>query len=164
METKSKHNAKTSTKKKQTSEKLYQKRLARNKKNKVLAGVCAGLAEYFTIDPVLIRIGFIILTLFGGSGVLLYLLLWIFIPQEEHIHLSTDSYMKANAEDIKNEATKFAADLQGGKKDKSVLAGLLIIGGVWMLLANYGFVNVLSVLRLWPTLLIGLGLYYLFRK
>ncbi|HMI27059.1 MAG TPA: PspC domain-containing protein, partial [Streptosporangiaceae bacterium] len=46
-------------------------------------GVCAGLAAYFGIDPALIRLAFALFTIFGGAGVLLYLVAWIVIPEED---------------------------------------------------------------------------------
>lgn len=55
-------------------------RLYRSKSNKVIAGICGGLGEYFNIDPVIIRVIFAVFTVFGGSGILLYLILWIIIP------------------------------------------------------------------------------------
>jgi phage shock protein PspC (stress-responsive transcriptional regulator) len=56
------------------------RKLTRNTSDKVIAGVASGLANYFGIDPVLTRIAFIVLTFVGGSGLLLYLLLWLFLP------------------------------------------------------------------------------------
>lgn len=48
----------------------------------MIGGVCAGLGRYFGLDPTLIRIGWVILVLVGGSGVLAYLLAWLIIPDE----------------------------------------------------------------------------------
>jgi phage shock protein PspC (stress-responsive transcriptional regulator) len=48
----------------------------------MLAGVAAGLAEYFDIDPTLVRVGFVALSLLGGLAVPLYLAGWLFIPEE----------------------------------------------------------------------------------
>ena len=48
--------------------------------DRVIAGVCHGLGDYFEIDPVVIRILFIILTVAGGAGILAYLILWIVMP------------------------------------------------------------------------------------
>jgi phage shock protein C len=48
----------------------------------MIAGVCGGLAEYFELDPVLVRLAFFIFTLAGGSGGFIYLALWIIMPQE----------------------------------------------------------------------------------
>ncbi|MEY3127104.1 MAG: hypothetical protein RL273_1275 [Bacteroidota bacterium] len=59
------------------------KKLTRSTTDVQLAGVCAGIAEYFQLDPTLVRIGYVILSLMGmGSPVLLYILLAIIIPTE----------------------------------------------------------------------------------
>ena len=58
------------------------KRLYRVREGRVVAGVCTGIAGYFGIDPTLVRLGFALLTIFGGAGVLLYLVAWIVIPEE----------------------------------------------------------------------------------
>ena len=58
------------------------KRLYRSSNNKVIAGVCGGLAEYFDIDPVITRIIFFILLLPGGlPGLIPYLILWLIVPE-----------------------------------------------------------------------------------
>lgn len=49
----------------------------------MLGGVCAGLGRYLGVDPVLLRVAFVLLVLAGGGGVLLYILAWIFIPEEK---------------------------------------------------------------------------------
>ena len=58
------------------------KRLCRSRDGRVVAGVCAGLAAYFGVDPTLVRLAFALLTIFGGTGILLYLGAWIVIPDE----------------------------------------------------------------------------------
>ena len=58
------------------------KKLYRSRDDKFLAGVCGGLADYFNIDSNLIRILWIILILFKGAGVLVYLIAWLIIPEE----------------------------------------------------------------------------------
>ena len=58
------------------------KRLYRTREGRVVAGVCAGIAAYFGIDPTLVRLAFALFTIFGGAGVLLYLVAWIVIPEE----------------------------------------------------------------------------------
>ena len=58
------------------------KRLTRSSSTKVIAGVAGGLAEYTGLDPVIFRIGFIALAVAGGSGLLMYLLAWLVIPEE----------------------------------------------------------------------------------
>ena len=56
------------------------KRLFRSNRDKMLAGVCGGLAEYFDIDPTLVRIAWVFFTFLGGSGILLYIIALIVIP------------------------------------------------------------------------------------
>ncbi|BDU21281.1 PspC domain-containing protein [Dyella sp. GSA-30] len=58
-----------------------EKRLCRSSSQKMLAGVCGGVAEYLGWDATIVRVIWIILTLAGGSGILLYLILWLVMPQ-----------------------------------------------------------------------------------
>lgn len=58
------------------------KKLKRSRKNRIIAGVCGGLGEYFEKDPVLIRLLFILLFLFGGLSIFVYFIMWLIIPLE----------------------------------------------------------------------------------
>jgi len=58
------------------------KRLYRSKNEKMIAGVCGGLASYFSIDPTLVRLLFILLLFAPPSGVLIYLIIWLITPLE----------------------------------------------------------------------------------
>lgn len=60
-----------------------EKRLYRPSDNRVLAGVCAGFAEYFALDPVLVRLGWILLAILGGPGLALYIIAWAVMPDED---------------------------------------------------------------------------------
>ncbi|MBI2646339.1 MAG: PspC domain-containing protein [Deltaproteobacteria bacterium] len=57
--------------------------LTRSKDNRIIAGVCGGLGEYFQIDPVIFRLAFIVGVLALGMGILLYIILWIAVPSEK---------------------------------------------------------------------------------
>ena len=60
------------------------KKLTRPQSNKMLAGVCAGIANYFNLDPTLIRVIYALLTVFTAfAGIIVDLLLWIIIPEEK---------------------------------------------------------------------------------
>ena len=65
-----------------SSEKRTARRLYRSLRNKKIAGICGGLGDYFNIDPTIFRLLWIFLLLFYGTGILIYLILWIVIPQE----------------------------------------------------------------------------------
>ena len=58
------------------------KKLYRSTENKMLAGVCSGIADYFDIDPTLVRLGWVIFCALGGSGVLAYIIAAIVMPQD----------------------------------------------------------------------------------
>jgi phage shock protein C len=58
------------------------RKLYRSRSNRQVAGVCGGLAQYFGIDVTLIRVLFVVLAVLGGSGIILYLALWIIVPNE----------------------------------------------------------------------------------
>lgn len=58
------------------------KPLVRRREGRVLAGVCAGLAVHFGLDVTLVRLVFAALSIFGGMGILLYLVAWMVIPEE----------------------------------------------------------------------------------
>ncbi len=64
------------------------RRLYRSQTDRMIAGVCGGLAEFFDIDPTLVRLIFVLLTLMGGHGILLYIILWIVMPSENQIRIS----------------------------------------------------------------------------
>ncbi|MBK7917624.1 MAG: PspC domain-containing protein [Chloroflexi bacterium] len=59
------------------------KKLTRSNSDVMVAGVAAGVADYLAIDPALVRLIFVLLTLLGGHGILIYLILWIVMPQED---------------------------------------------------------------------------------
>lgn len=58
-----------------------EKRLSRSRNDRKLAGVCGGIAEYYGWDPTLVRVAWIVLTLLGGSGILIYLIMWLVMPE-----------------------------------------------------------------------------------
>ncbi len=58
------------------------KRLYRSRNERMLGGVCGGLADYLNADPTLIRLLFVVFALAGGPGIIAYLLFWIIVPLE----------------------------------------------------------------------------------
>ena len=61
-------------------DRLMDKKLYRSKTDRKIAGVCGGIAEYFGIDSTLVRLGWILFTFAGGSGILAYIIAWIIMP------------------------------------------------------------------------------------
>ena len=57
-------------------------KLYRSRDDRMIGGVCGGLGDFFGMDPTLIRLLFVLLTLFGGSGILVYIFMWLIVPEE----------------------------------------------------------------------------------
>ena len=58
------------------------KRLYKSNDNKMISGVCGGIAEYFNMDPTLIRLGWVLFCALGGSGIIAYIIAAIIIPED----------------------------------------------------------------------------------
>jgi phage shock protein C len=58
-----------------------QKRITRSR-DKMIAGVCAGIGNYLDVDPTIIRIAFVLLAFAGGAAILAYLIMWVIVPEE----------------------------------------------------------------------------------
>jgi len=118
-----------------------QPRLFRSASDKVIAGVCGGLAQYFNIDPALVRLAFVVFALAGGASVLLYIVLWIAVP----VGVGTPM-------------------VNVGERGHEMLATVLIaIGALW-LLANIGAFSFINWRIGWPILLIVGGAALLLRR
>jgi phage shock protein PspC (stress-responsive transcriptional regulator) len=144
--------------KKETFKKIY-----RSETNRILAGVAGGLGEYFAIDPTLIRLIFALLMIFGGGGILVYIILWILIPSENNSEKNSEETIKDNTEEFKNRAKSFANEFKGMSVEnhpKNWFGFVVIILGILFLFDNLGF---LQFHLFWPILLIAFGFFLLFK-
>ena len=64
---------------------MDEKRRLTRSDNKMLGGVCAGIAEYLDLDPTVIRVVWVLMVFFAGVGILLYLILWLILPKKPQI-------------------------------------------------------------------------------
>ncbi len=108
-------------------------RLYRSRHDRMLAGVCGGLGEHFGVDSSLIRLGLVLLIVFGGTGFLAYLIAWVVIPEEPYDYQDyrekratrpqSDTRRDATAEDVVVEAKDNDSDVKSEgvslKKEKS---------------------------------------------
>ncbi len=125
------------------------KRLYRSATNRMIWGVCGGLAEHFDIDTVLVRVIFVILALgSGGVGVLLYIVLAIVTPFRGVL-------TPISPEGIQQE------DLEGSPQESvrgAMVAGAILVGlGLLFLLSNLGLFWWFRWGNLWPIILIAMG-------
>jgi len=141
------------------------KLLYRSETNRLIGGVAAGLAEYFDVDATLIRLAFVLITLAGGSSILIYIILWIIIPSESNISLRGDENIKKNTEEIRKKANELGENIKKGSNQsgtKNILALILIAIGIFYLLENFGLIFV-DIDKFWPVALILLGFALLAR-
>lgn len=106
-----------------------QKRLYRSRKEKMVAGVAGGIAEYFELDPVIVRIGFVLLTIMSGVGLITYIICIFVIPKEP---CSAEEIAK---EEVLNETSKDV--VQQSNRRKNILGIILVIAGLLLLARNY---------------------------
>ncbi len=130
---------------------MVQTKLTRSESNSVISGVCGGLAQYLDVDPVLVRLAFVILGFASGIGVPIYIILAIITPKQSNV----DSEFEFVYDDV--DGLKSADSIR--RTNRTFVAGLLIVMGAYFLLANLGID--LSILA--PIMLIGLGIW-LMRK
>ncbi|MBS4020969.1 MAG: PspC domain-containing protein [Dethiobacter sp.] len=118
------------------------KKLYRSRDNKIVGGVCMGLARYFDVDVTLVRLLWVVAVIFGGAGILAYIIAWVIMPEEPFgdSEVITDTQQSGQSAGI-----------------DSRMAGLIIvIIGVFFLFR--GFLPVYIVRQLWPLILVGAGI------
>ena len=142
------------------------KKLFRSETNKVIGGIAGGLGEYFDVDPTIIRLAFVLITLAGGSGVLIYLILWLIIPPLNKADTLNEETIRLNANEIKDKANLLADNLKNRNYPRShKFFGIVIIFlGFIALSRNLGFYPwFFNNNFFWPALLILLGVLILTR-
>ena len=129
---------------------MENRKLSRNPMNKVIGGVCSGLAEFFGLDVALVRIAFVIAFMFASFGFWLYIILWIVLPVDGQ--QTTDNGQQPTANSQQPTANSQAPE----SKVKSVLAGsFVILIGLLFLINN--FIPINWVWKLWPLILVAIG-------
>ena len=134
---------------------MENRKLSRNSMNKVIGGVCSGLAEFFGLDVALVRIAFVIAFLFASFGFWLYIILWIVLPDGQR---TVDNGQQTS--DWGQQTTDIGQQSESVTKPeskvKSVLAGsFVILIGLLFLINN--FIPINWVWKLWPLILVAIG-------
>ncbi|MCP4417708.1 MAG: PspC domain-containing protein [Chloroflexi bacterium] len=136
---------------------MSESKLTRSETDKMIAGVCSGLAEYLNLDPVWVRLLFVLLLFASGIGAPIYLVLWVIMPREEVAGQPGNAVLQDNLEDLSQTVSE--------KVDKMSRPGtigtLLVLFGLYFLLSQLGW---LSGAVFWPIVIIGAGIYMLVRR
>lgn len=140
-----------------------QKRLFRSRTDRILGGVCGGLAHYFGMDPTLMRVIFVAVALGGGFGVALYSILWIVIPEEPVAAASERP--SSSSEKSKDGTQQMVQNVAGGTTGRRTLFGLVIVFlGLALLTHQFLPMHWFRWDLLWPVLVIALGLALLLKR
>ncbi len=141
------------------------KQIYKSKENRVIAGVAGGIAEYFDIDPVIVRLIFVLFTVFPPyAGLILYIIAAIIMPDRKnanHKQAKIEDKIKSVADDFKESAQNVAEKVRENVKDErqknqALLGLVLIVLGLLFLLNQFN--PWISLSRVWPLLLVVLGI------
>ncbi len=143
-------------------------KLYRSRSDRMIAGVCGGLGRYFSVDPVIVRLVFLLLLFLGGSGFLVYLILWIIVPDEQQLGAAPHEVMQANTQEMAESARELGKSMgqavgsssgdvaqSAARNGPLIFAVILIFLGIWFLLQNLLHID---LGQLWPVILIVIGL------
>lgn len=140
------------------------KRLERDKRHGVLGGVAAGFGNYLDVDPVLVRLAFVVLTFVHGVGVLLYLACWAIVPVGEAAREGTPAGATTGFEAVRDAGARLAAEVRTAAPDAAsaqvAVGSILIVVGAALLAHNLGWLDWPYWARfetLWPLILVALG-------
>jgi|SRR5438067_7101328 phage shock protein C len=84
------------------------KRILRSRNDRMVGGVAGGLAAYLNTDPLFVRLGFVLLSFMNGIGVLLYVMLWALLPNEDSAAADTRAQVRENVEEMRSTAEDLA--------------------------------------------------------
>ena len=139
---------------------MSQARLYRSSTDRIVAGVCGGLAEYLEIDPVLVRLAFVLLLFASGIGIPIYVILWIVMPEQ-------DSEAGSDTELIQKSINDISETVQSGARRlgrPGTVGLILILLGAYFLLSEVGLFTWVTGAVFWPLAIIGAGVYLLLRR
>lgn len=126
--------------------------LKRNPKNKVIAGVCSGLADNLNLDPTLVRLIFVLLAVFAFGGVIVYIVLWAILPEDNYVTEYGDA-----ASNTFDKEPVYSSD-KSGKGQLFIGITLISIGVLFLIGA---FIPQISLLDFWPVGIIVVGILIL---
>jgi len=139
------------------------KRFYRNTIDKKIAGVASGLADYFDIDPLLVRLIFVILAFAGGGGVLIYIILWIVTPErpfklnQTQNNSTMENQQPSYGDQKPPEQPQQQKSSQPEQKNRGNLIGGLVLITLGILFLADEFIPNINFGDLWPIILIVIG-------
>jgi phage shock protein C len=143
---------------------MLEPRLVRSEQDRVIAGVCGGIAAYLGIDSILVRLAFVVLTFAGGMGIVSYLLLMFIMPGAAQSDAARADGLQDNLKDLTSTLADSVERAAAHPRGPQIAAGIFIALGVYLLLQNLGWIGGLWSIAFWPLLLIGMGAWLIRRR
>lgn len=128
---------------------MENKKFERSSTNRVIGGVCAGLADYLNLDIALMRVLFVVAAFCGSFGFWLYIILWIVIPSQKVLNFNNNMQQEETTIDITPD------EKRGSSKGAITISIILIVIGLIALMDNFLYID--WIWKLWPVILIVLG-------
>lgn len=153
-----------------------EKKLERDEQHKMLAGVCAGLANYLSFDVTGIRAIFLLSLILHGCGIIPYIVLWIVMPKRSIYNFGTPGFNptadytvppQSGPTDysVPNNPFGQTSNAPNTKSNAGIIVGLsLVTFGVFFLLNNFDLLPDWDFDRLWPVIFIAMGVLLLFSR
>ncbi len=139
---------------------MSETRLTRRTEDKIITGVCSGLATYLDIDTVWVRLSFVILLFASGIGLPIYVILWIVMPAADNDARSEAEVIQKNIGEMGE--TVYSSVNRLGRA--STVGVLLVLLGAYFLLNQLGWLNWIGGAVFWPLVIIGFGVYLLIKR
>ena len=149
-----------------------EKRLYRSRSDRIIWGVCGGLAKYFDMDPTIVRVVVVLSIFLGSFGIWAYIILAIVVPLEGSKVTTPKEAVQENVEDMKETASELGREIRStlaGEEDepeevakvrhrrRNLFGIILIVLGVIFLLGSFNLFWWFNWGNLWPLILVAIG-------
>ncbi|MVN20966.1 PspC domain-containing protein [Mucilaginibacter arboris] len=142
-----------------------EKKLYRDESRKVIAGVCAGLADYFSIDVTLVRLLFVLTLIYHGGGTLAYIVLWIVMPRRNVVLNEPVVDYTVHGENPPSQPFRPSFKSNNNKDIAQIGGAVLILLGIFFLLDQFDFIPYwFNFEQFWPVILVVIGLGLILRS
>ena len=154
-----------------------EKRLYRSKSDRMIWGVCGGLAKYFDMDPTILRVIAVLSIFLGSLGIWAYIILAIVVPLEGSKATEPKDTIKENVEEMKETASELGREIQSTLKGeegdsekiakmrhrrRNTLGIILIVLGIFFLLDSFNIFWWFRWGTLWPLVIVAIGALVIF--